>query len=171
MGSIPGLGRSPWEGKGYPLQYSGLDNSMDCIVHGVTKSLTQLSDFHFSMWCLLRAIPCPALHFRRTPEVCLSKWEGDVNSARGWAVPPSGVCGEGSVPSLECHLFRRQPPPGTSRRESPPEGPASSQPDPIWGYKQAAPASIPPPGRARTPQPLDVCRRLAGSPERKSSVG
>ena len=38
---------SPGEGKGYPLQYSGLENSMDCIVHGVTKSLTQLSDFHF----------------------------------------------------------------------------------------------------------------------------
>ena len=35
--SIPGLGRSPGEGKGYPLQYSGLENSMDCIVHGVTK--------------------------------------------------------------------------------------------------------------------------------------
>ena len=34
--SIPGLGRSPGEGKGYPLQYSGLENSMDCIVHGVT---------------------------------------------------------------------------------------------------------------------------------------
>ena len=32
--------------KGYPLQYSGLENSMDCIVHGVTKSWTQLSDFH-----------------------------------------------------------------------------------------------------------------------------
>ena len=37
---IPGLGRSPGEGKGYPLQYSGLENSMDCIVHGVTKSQT-----------------------------------------------------------------------------------------------------------------------------------
>ena len=36
--SIPGLGRSPGEGKGYTLQYSGLENSMDCIVHGVTKS-------------------------------------------------------------------------------------------------------------------------------------
>ena len=36
--SIPGLGRSPGEGKGYPLQYSGLENSMDCIVHGVTES-------------------------------------------------------------------------------------------------------------------------------------
>ena len=40
---IPGLGRSPGEGKGYPLQYSGLENSMDCMVHGVT----QLSGFHF----------------------------------------------------------------------------------------------------------------------------
>ena len=47
LGSIPGLGRSPEEGKGYPLQYSGLDNSMDCIVYGVTKSQTRLSDFHF----------------------------------------------------------------------------------------------------------------------------
>ena len=38
---------SPGEVKGYLLQYSGLENSMDCIVHGVTKSQTQLSDFHF----------------------------------------------------------------------------------------------------------------------------
>ena len=44
---IPGLGRSAREGKGYPLQYSGLENSMHCIVHGVTKSQTQLSDLHF----------------------------------------------------------------------------------------------------------------------------
>ena len=40
LGSIPGLGRSSGEGKGYPLQYSGLENSMDCIVHGVAKSQT-----------------------------------------------------------------------------------------------------------------------------------
>ena len=46
LGSIPGLGRSPGEEKGYPLQYSGLENSMDCLVHGVTKSPTTLSDFH-----------------------------------------------------------------------------------------------------------------------------
>ena len=46
LGSIPGLGRSPGEGKGYPLQYSGLENSMDCIVHGVLKNQTGLSDFH-----------------------------------------------------------------------------------------------------------------------------
>ena len=48
LGSIPGLGRSPGEGKGYPLQYSGLENSVDCIVHGVAKSWTGLSDFHFT---------------------------------------------------------------------------------------------------------------------------
>ena len=46
---IPGSGRSPGEGKGYTLQYSGLENSMDCIVHGVTKSHTQLSNFHFHL--------------------------------------------------------------------------------------------------------------------------
>ena len=40
LGSIPGLGRSPGEGKSCPLQYSGLENSRDCIVHGVTKGLT-----------------------------------------------------------------------------------------------------------------------------------
>ena len=47
LGSIPGLGRSPGERKGYPLQYSGLENSMDCIVHRLTKSQTHLSDFPF----------------------------------------------------------------------------------------------------------------------------
>ena len=47
LGSIPGLERSPGEGKGYSLQYSGLENSMDCTVHGVTKSRTRQSDFHF----------------------------------------------------------------------------------------------------------------------------
>ena len=40
LGSIPGLGRTPGEGNGYPLQYLGLENSMDCIVHGVAESWT-----------------------------------------------------------------------------------------------------------------------------------
>ena len=40
LGSFPGLVRSPGEGNSYPLQYSGLENSMDCIIHGVTKSWT-----------------------------------------------------------------------------------------------------------------------------------
>ena len=48
LGSIPGLGRSPGEGKGYPLQYSGLENSMDCIVHVVTKSRTGLNRLSLS---------------------------------------------------------------------------------------------------------------------------
>ena len=47
LGSVPGLGRSPGEGKGYSLQYSGLENSMDCIVHEVIKSWAGLSNFHF----------------------------------------------------------------------------------------------------------------------------
>jgi len=54
LSSIPGLGRFPGEGNGNPLQYSGLENSMDrgawqAIVHGVTKSQTQLSNFHFHL--------------------------------------------------------------------------------------------------------------------------
>ena len=50
LGSIPGLGRSPGEGKGYLFQYSCLENSMDCIVHGLSKSWTRLSDFHFHIY-------------------------------------------------------------------------------------------------------------------------
>ena len=46
LGSIPGLGRFPGEGNSYPLQYYGLENSMDCIAHGVAKSQTRLSNFH-----------------------------------------------------------------------------------------------------------------------------
>ena len=80
LGLIPGLGRSPGEGNGYPLQYSGLENSMDCIVHGVTKSPTGLSDFHFhlgylhcfscySCWCVEHPCTyhlCTLLIFLRT---------------------------------------------------------------------------------------------------------
>ena len=46
---IPGLGRSPGERKIYPLQYLGLENSMNCIVHGVTNSGTWLKKFHFTL--------------------------------------------------------------------------------------------------------------------------
>ena len=46
LGLIPGLRRSPREGKGYPLQYSGLENFINYIVHGVSKSQTQLSHSH-----------------------------------------------------------------------------------------------------------------------------
>ena len=47
QGSIPVLGRSPGEGHGYPVQHSGLKNSVDCIIHGIAKSWTWLSDFDF----------------------------------------------------------------------------------------------------------------------------
>ena len=55
LGLIPGLGRFPGEGKGYPLQYSGLENSMDCTVHRVAKSRTQLSDTqsHYNCFTML----------------------------------------------------------------------------------------------------------------------
>ena len=52
LGLISGLGRSPGEGKGYPLQYSGLENSMDCIVHGVSckeSDTTEQLSLHFIM--------------------------------------------------------------------------------------------------------------------------
>ena len=51
LGLNPGLRRSLGEEKGYPLQYSGMEKSMNCIVHGVTKSQTLLSNFHS---CLLQ---------------------------------------------------------------------------------------------------------------------
>ena len=59
---IPGLGRFPGEEKGYPFQYSGLENSMDGIVHGVAKSWTGLSNFHFS---LLKENAVLKLHFHK----------------------------------------------------------------------------------------------------------
>ena len=49
LGSIPALGRSPEERNGYPLQYSGLENSMDYIVHGVGKSQRRLSDLQLAI--------------------------------------------------------------------------------------------------------------------------
>ena len=48
LGSTPGLGRSPGEGKGYPLQYSGLENYMDYIVHGGHKELALTEQLSFS---------------------------------------------------------------------------------------------------------------------------
>ena len=56
LGSTPGLGRSPGEGNSYPLQYSGLENSMDFIVHGVTKSRTQQSNVHTSRLSTLKKL-------------------------------------------------------------------------------------------------------------------
>ena len=51
LGLIPGLGRSPGEGISYSVQYSGLENFVNCKVHGVTKSWTRLSNFYFHFLC------------------------------------------------------------------------------------------------------------------------
>ena len=59
LDSIPGLGRSPGEGKGYLLQLSGLEDFIDCMVHGVTKSRTRLSNFTFTFTCI--GFPAPDL--------------------------------------------------------------------------------------------------------------
>ena len=58
LGSILGLGlgRSPREGNGCPLQYSGLENSMDCIVYGVAKSWTRLSNFHAIQVYMMKSV-------------------------------------------------------------------------------------------------------------------
>ena len=81
LGSIPGFGRSPVEGKGYPLQYSGLENSMDYTVHEVAKSWTQLRDFHFHQsslvsnsaftmcWGLFGLTSISSLHTRCGPAI------------------------------------------------------------------------------------------------------
>ena len=59
LGLIPELGRSHGVRKGYPLQYSGLENSIDCIVHGVTNSHTRLSNFHFQLFRPSNLLPSP----------------------------------------------------------------------------------------------------------------
>ena len=87
LGSIPGLGRSRGEGHGNPLQYSGLENPMDCIVHGVAKSWTQLRDFHFHLFIYFW--PC---------WVCVVVWaflkQGLLSSCGAWASYCSGFsCG------------------------------------------------------------------------------
>ena len=53
LGSVPGLGRSPGDGKGYRLQYSGLEYSMDCIAHGVKKSLDMTERLSLSLRLLI----------------------------------------------------------------------------------------------------------------------
>ena len=69
LGSIPGLCRSPGEGKGYPLQYSSLENSMDCIVRGVAKSRTSKSDWIKvpPLWPHLITSLCSHTRIRKIP--------------------------------------------------------------------------------------------------------
>jgi len=57
LSSIPGLGRSPGEENRYPLQYSGLENSTDCIVHGVAKAFDHVD--HNELWKILQEMGIP----------------------------------------------------------------------------------------------------------------
>ena len=66
LGLIPGLRRSPGEGNSYPLQYSGLENSMDCVIHVVVKSRTWLSNFHLLKLGRSQSPKTYYLHFERT---------------------------------------------------------------------------------------------------------
>ena len=52
LAPITGLGRSLREGNSYLLQYSGLDNPLDCLAHGVANSQTWMSNFHLLIWCV-----------------------------------------------------------------------------------------------------------------------
>ena len=80
LGSIPGLGRNLEKGKAiYALQYSGLENSMDCIVHGVTKTQTQLSNFHFHKAVIIAGLPW-----------WLSRKDSDCSAGDAGSIPGSG---------------------------------------------------------------------------------
>ena len=105
LGSIPGLGRSPGEGKGHPLQYSGLENSMDCIVHGVAKSLTWLSDFSFHVGrCrVLSRVPCATQRSLLVIGIIYSSVYMSV-PASGF-IPPRLPPGDQSVFSKSVTLF------------------------------------------------------------------
>ena len=92
LGLIPGLGRSPEEGKGYSLQYSGLKNSVDCTVHEVAKSWTRLSDFRFQGRGINPLTPSlPTI--RLTP----SKKQGQsVPKERAWSLWSPRACADAS---------------------------------------------------------------------------
>ena len=99
LGLIPGLGRSPAEGKGYPLQYSGLENSIDCIVHGVAKSRTwqKLNWTDFYLWASLVAQMVKNLPAMQETWVQSLGWEGTLG--RAWQ--PTPVFLPGKSPGTE----------------------------------------------------------------------
>ena len=99
-GSIPGLGRFPGKGNGSPLQYSGLENSMDCIVHAVANSWTRLSKFHFISFLIFKLL----LHFMGFPGGSDSKkfacYAGDLGLIPGLRRSPGG--GHGNPLQYSC---------------------------------------------------------------------
>ena len=120
---IPGLGRSPGEGKGYPLQYYGIETSMDYTVHGVARSWTQVSYFHFQglyrdrlKWghCCMRAQPLFATPWTVAHQAPLSigfprqeYWSGLPFPSPG-DLPRSGM--EPVSPALAGRFYTTKPP-------------------------------------------------------------
>ena len=102
LGSIPGLGRDLGEEKGYPIQYSGLEKSMNYIVHGVAKSGTWLSDFHFNFHKDLKEIsfPNPWLHpssrpgdmsYNNSSVIHFNKHSLDIHYTQGTVLSTKGA--------------------------------------------------------------------------------
>ena len=79
LGSIPGLGRSPGKGNSYPLQYSGLENSMDCVVHGATKRLSDFHFHHFPRWLCGKESTCQTGDVGSIPDSGRSPGGGNGN--------------------------------------------------------------------------------------------
>ena len=102
LGSIPGLGRSSGEGNDNPLQYSGLENSMDCIVQGVAKSQTWLSDFDFPS--IISGHGCsttkrPWKHVIKIANLLSNKYKS-LGIPRGWILRPLQI-----LKSAEVQVF------------------------------------------------------------------
>ena len=92
LGSIPGLGGPPREGKDYPLRYSGLENSMDCIDHGVAKSWTWLSDFHFHFLLISVATKSDCLYVWSNISEMFRKMTNDSDkNLFSWRLPCQGM--------------------------------------------------------------------------------
>ena len=94
LGSVPGLGRSPGEGKGYPLQHTGLENSMGSIVHGGAKSQGRLSGFqfhtsYFSAEKISQVVLVEPAHQCRGRKRCgWDPWVGKIRWRRKWHPAP-----------------------------------------------------------------------------------
>ena len=132
---IPGLGRCPGEGRGYPLQYSGLENTTDYVVHGVAESRTRLSDVHFQSQVSQNHNQgsLGSISARTGPQIRLQEHESHVHCPE---TPPSAphrappsfqeqVRARGLFPlcESECQLLCRVQPlvtPWTAARQAPP---------------------------------------------------
>ena len=89
QGSIPGLGRPPGEGKGYPVQYSGLENFMECVVHGGRKEsdMTEQLHFHFALLCIGEGHGNPLQYScLENPRDGGAWWAAVYGVAQGWTL-------------------------------------------------------------------------------------